>query len=193
MNARAPDAPAFAPRLNLLPLRATRRRAHRQRFVLLAVLGPLLLVVLLQGGQQALSSRRLAQEQLRQQWSQQIAALQAGSRLALSDELSASDVRWLEHWLMQRGAALRILRQLAQVTPEGVMLSAFRQEEGYSLLSGQAISATALRQLEHALRQSPDWRQLTRQDAEATAPEPGQVQGFSLRLQPDQAAAHGAS
>jgi Tfp pilus assembly protein PilN len=104
--------------------------------------------------------------------------------IALTHDATPDDILWLEQWLGRRGQAQRMLEHLARVTPDEVMLTNFRQEDDSCVLSGQAISATAVRQLERALHQDPLCGQQIQQEVLPQALGQRPIQSFTLRFRP---------
>lgn len=172
---------AFTPRLNLLPIRRHQRRAHRLRFLLLSLTLLLLLIpslVLTHGFIQTERQQlRLASQSLVEDAKQ----LQAASLIDLTTAPSGQDLLWLEQWLQRRADGARALQQLAQLTPDSVALTHFKQQGTTVILSGHARSALDLQQFETTLARKARWGRITRLTASAAVYKQFPVQTFSLQ------------
>jgi Tfp pilus assembly protein PilN len=152
--------------INLMAPRKVLRQQHQRRFRLLCLLAATGSALAICALQWLIQTRLQWQLQKNQQLQRQISQ-QPTSPLMLRTPLSTEDTLWLRHWLAQRDHAARLMQQLAALTPEAVALTHFRREGTRLTLSGQAHSATELRQLETALGRAPLWQKIKRVETSA--------------------------
>lgn len=175
--------PVFRPdlsllKINLLPKSAARDRLSDWTFITILVLQPLL-----SGGVALLASAWLSFDLQRvQQATRQ--ATQAQMKLpapppALAGQTpQTAGVESLEAWLAESDPATVLFERLLRLTPDGVVLSAYRQNDRDSRLDGMAGSAQALHSLELGLRSF----KIIRKEASATHAALLPAIGFSFWL-----------
>jgi len=184
LGARQPSVDSWLPWINLLPLHATRRQAHRRRFITGLALCLVLSSALCCASYEWLTHQLRAEEQSNLQLKQQIDALKIAPWLPLDPPPSQADLSWITQWLEQRGHAAVVLDQLAQATPSGVALTRFKQEGERYILSGHALSSDVLQRFEQNLRQIAEWRHIERQSARSSMMNQRPVLSFTLQALP---------
>lgn len=167
------------PAIDLAPERLAGRRARRRRFVWLTVIDLLAVTLVLLGTGSALERQNAALAQRIQQQEQAMATLERRLPLQLSRDPAADAATRLHAWLAGRCAAAEVLALLARVTPPGVALDTLIQQADGYVLTGQAVSTAARRELERTL--AATGRRPVRIDASAAQAGERRVEAFRLR------------
>jgi len=144
--------------INLLPHRERRQHAHRRRFLWLLAAGAGITALLI-GSAVAWQSAAIARQETRNAHLQQaIARLdrEMGHIDLLKrqrNELLTRKSR-LDSLLRRRSDAVRLMDQLARLTPDGVYLRELKQDGGHLTLSGYALSGARVSGYMRALAES---------------------------------------